>query len=735
MLISEIGIRGYKSFGNNEQVLKLDTDKGKLILLTGGNGRGKSVDIETEIEVDISIVDFNNKEYNVLLNILGNDNFSFENKDNKENIITKITLNKLNQLQTKIKIIDNHLVKVFTENGFKKVKAIGITSPNSIKVKIKTKDFKLLGSPSHRVKYLNKWIFLKNIKVGDSVNTKKGIQKVISVEKDNNKEDLWDIEVEGSEYFSNGILSHNSSFLESFEYTLYGKVKSNKAKKWYKLSTLPNRINGELLNRIKFKAEGVDVEIKRGISPNKLELWENGVKNKKAGKSNINDKIEEYVGLDIETFKSFISMSINDFKNFISLSREEKQLLLDKLFNLEVINILNSILKDINKVNKQKIAVLDSEIVTLEQSIESINKSIKKSLEKEKENLQAEINDIIKEANSKKNEYINLKSKVNKIKEKEDFLKKEIDNENRQLINTNNDIRNVQKEIDLYNSGKCPTCATDFTSDRFVELKSSLIEKKNGYIKIKDEINVNINNLKSKQKKLKEIASSTTESFNDLNYLLKNSKAKMNELKEKQNNSKEDDSVNVLEFKNTIKELTEKKETSSEYVSERKEKELYYKELNRIFSEEGVKKSIIKNIIKPINHFIKENIQKMSLNFDVELDETFTAEIKSLGRIINHDSLSTGETKLLNLSILVAYLKLIRTKKNINILFLDEVFSSIDLGNIDHMLTLLKSFADEYNINIFVVHHAILSQEMFDRIIKIDKNVFSNIEEVDINEY
>ena len=44
-----------------------------------------------------------------------------------------------------------------------------------------------------------------------------------------------------------------SSLLESFEYTLYGKVKSGKTKKWHKLSTLPNRINGELLNRIKYK--------------------------------------------------------------------------------------------------------------------------------------------------------------------------------------------------------------------------------------------------------------------------------------------------------------------------------------------------------------------------------------------------------------------------------------------------------------------------------------------------
>jgi DNA repair exonuclease SbcCD ATPase subunit len=118
-----------------------------------------------------------------------------------------------------------------------------------------------------------------------------------------------------------------SSLLESFEYTLYGKVKSGKTKKWHKLSTLPNRINGELLNRVKFESSGTEVEIRRGISPAVLELVENGVVNERAGKANIDEKIEKYIGMDIETFKSFISMSINDFKNFISLSNEEKQLL------------------------------------------------------------------------------------------------------------------------------------------------------------------------------------------------------------------------------------------------------------------------------------------------------------------------------------------------------------------------------------------------------------------------
>ena len=537
-----------------------------------------------------------------------------------------------------------------------------------------------------------------------------------------------------------------SSLLDSFDYTLYGKTRGKK-KRWSTLSTLPNRINGELLNRVKFISNGVNVEVKRGISPSVLELWENGVLNERAGKSNIDEKIEDYIGIDLETFKSFISLSINDFKNFISLSNEEKQLLLDKLFNLEVINILNGILKDIAKNNKVRAASFDAEIRTLDDSISSIQRSIDKAierqkeearlaLEREKEDIQAEIDRITGEMNSKKDDYKSLRDKIDKIKEKETELNNELDNEKKQYINTQNDIKNVQREIDLYDSGKCPTCRTDFNSDHFVALRDSFVEKKLGFENIKVEIESNITKVKERQVKLKSLSESTTTAFNDLSYLLKSYKSEIDKLAQKKASQtvsvNTTPSVNIQEFQNTIEELEDKKIVSKDNITVCKEKDLYYKEMNRIFGEDGVKKSIISGIIKPINHFIAENIKKMSLPFEVRLDETFTAEIKQLGLVIEHDSLSTGEQKLTNISILIAYLKLIRTKRHINILFLDEVFSSVDIDNIQRILVLLKSFANEYNINIFVVHHAVLNQEMFDRILLIEKNIFSSITEVNM---
>ena len=74
MLISEIGIRGFKSFGNNEQVVKLNTEKGELILLVGNNGNGKSVIEGTEIEIKFSIQSLNIDEFQIFLEVMGDGN-------------------------------------------------------------------------------------------------------------------------------------------------------------------------------------------------------------------------------------------------------------------------------------------------------------------------------------------------------------------------------------------------------------------------------------------------------------------------------------------------------------------------------------------------------------------------------------------------------------------------------------------------------------------------------------
>jgi ABC-type Mn2+/Zn2+ transport system ATPase subunit len=78
---------------------------------------------------------------------------------------------------------------------------------------------------------------------------------------------------------------------------------------------------------------------------------------------------------------------------------------------------------------------------------------------------------------------------------------------------------------------------------------------------------------------------------------------------------------------------------------------------------------------------------------------------------------------------MLAYIKMIRLKKEVNILILDELFASIDIEGVDFILKLMKKYANERQINIIVVHHSELNKALFDRIIEVKKTHYSYIED------
>lgn len=518
-----------------------------------------------------------------------------------------------------------------------------------------------------------------------------------------------------------------SSIIDAFDYALFNIVKGRKSKK-VKLSSLPNRLNGNLEITIEFTAlDGTEITIIRGYAPSKLKLFENGVENLRAGKAKIDALIEGYVGLDYDTFKGFISMSINDFKNFISLSNEEKKLLLDKLFNLEVINVLNKILNDLIRENKKELDILDREISIITENIENIEYSIDKVKKSKQDNLTEQIN-LIKESIEKNRIPFNeVKDKLVLIKEKQKEISDKISTEKTQLIEINSEIRMIDKQLELFKNDKCPTCQGDLNSGFHKGLKEGYIEKKTKFEKLVSEIKKRGTSLKEKETKLDNIYDKVNNKYTELNSTLKSLKRDYDTLIEKEKDNIVD--TDLEEFYSSIDKSKEKLEISETNKALSNDRTIYHKHIKSILSENGVKKNIIKNIIEPINFFISENIQKMHLPFEVTLDDTFTADITSFGEPIDVDTLSTGESKKINVCILIAYLKLIRTKKQMNILFLDEVFSSVDVESINDVIGLLRDLVIHSKINIFLVHHSLLDSQHFDKIYEIKKDIFSYIEE------
>lgn len=98
MVISEISIKNFKSYGNSPQTLKLNTEKGELILLVGGNGMGKCVDKKTLIDIDIDDL-FITDEIIIFFDTMElGKKFLLYIKENKPNLYEKIETYRSNRI-------------------------------------------------------------------------------------------------------------------------------------------------------------------------------------------------------------------------------------------------------------------------------------------------------------------------------------------------------------------------------------------------------------------------------------------------------------------------------------------------------------------------------------------------------------------------------------------------------------------------------------------------------------
>ena len=156
----------------------------------------------------------------------------------------RINLKDLYDFNKETGLVDKGFIKVNSKNGFQNIEAIDITAKNSIKLKIKTTNFEISISPKHLL-FNQDWIKSKKLSIGDYIDTINGYEKIIDIKEDIIPEDLYDIQVLGSEFFANGIRSHNSSFQQSFDFSIFGIVRGKNGKR-VPQAILPNRINKNL---------------------------------------------------------------------------------------------------------------------------------------------------------------------------------------------------------------------------------------------------------------------------------------------------------------------------------------------------------------------------------------------------------------------------------------------------------------------------------------------------------
>ena len=150
----------------------------------------------------------------------------------------------------------------------------------------------------------------------------------------------------------------------------------------------------------------------------------------------------------------------------------------------------------------------------------------------------------------------------------------------------------------------------------------------------------------------------------------------------------------------------------------------------RVLGEDGVKNLAVKTILPGLNTNIAAMAQTMHLQFHIRFDEKFNCIINHLGEDINPLTLSTGERKKADFIIIIAIIKILKLRfPQLNLLFLDELLSSVDHDGVYNILKILNQVIKENKINTFVINHTVLPHEIFDKKIQIYReNGFSKFE-------
>ena len=563
--------------------------------------------------------------------------------------------------------------------------------------------------------------FVKDISPGNKIQTRNGIDIVSSVRTRDRKENMFDITVDsvGHRYYTNGILSHNTTIINALSYALYGQALTN-----IKKENLINKINTKnMLVSVEFEKNNSKYRIERGRKPNILKLFVNDSQIKtdeseddSQGDSRETQKaIEQLLEMSHTMFKHVLALNTYT-EPFLSMRASDQREVIEQLLGITLLSEKAELLKLAVKDVKDSISIETANIEASKRANENVQKSIdqlqlkSKAWENKKEQ---DLNSLINNIQTLVTVDINVELESHaQLKVWEDnnskiiSLQKQKSTLETAVIQGEKTLNKYLNELDKLSNKQCPSCEQDLHDHKHEEMTTIVnqhVAEASIYLqKIKDDHNKIVSEITIiGEQPHRPITFYDTEvealgHKNNLDSLENRLTDRANEL------NPYDEQIEELK-KTAIQEISW--DSVNNLIELRDHQEFLLKLLTN--KDSFIRKKIIDQNLNYLNKRLSYYIDKLGLPHQVIFQNDLNVEITQLGQDLDFDNLSRGERNRLILSMSFAFRDVWEgLYQSVNLLFIDElVDAGMDLAGVESALSVLKKMVRERNKNIYLISH------------------------------
>ena len=521
-----------------------------------------------------------------------------------------------------------------------------------------------------------------------------------------------------------------STMLDALTFVLFNKPfrKINKPQ-------LANTTNErDCLVEIEFEINSRQYVVRRGIKPNVFDIVVNGTELHREADDRAMQRVLEdnILKVNYKSFTQIVILGSSTFVPFMQLTSANRREVIEDLLDIRIFSLMNNILKDKIRTQKDQVKSLDLKKETLKDKMKMQQNFIDELENRGKQNIDGN-NSKITNLMNEVDEYLKENTKLQEELENTTKKQEEVAGARQKLAKLNTlrgklsaKVSAITKEHKFFmDNTVCPTCTQDieesFRLNKIDDVQNTAKELKEGFnelestIKFEQERERQFNNLS------KEITN-LTHGISQNNTRVSGNQRQIRDLEQEIQTITEN-----LANRNTEHEKLDEFKSNLAHtfaeLSDKKQEIVHHDFAYSLLKDDGVKTKIIRKYLPFINQQVNRYLQMMDFYINFHLDEEFKETVKSpIHEDFSYSSFSEGEKMRIDLALLFTWREVARVKNsvNTNLLIMDEVFdSSLDGFGTDEFLKIIRYVIKDANI--FVISHKQDMRDKFESVIMFDK--------------